>query len=192
MKVEAFKYKILLGSGSPRRQELLRQMGYDFQVVESEMEEIFPSNLPIDEVAAYLAIEKSRWFGELAEDQMLITADTVVISQNKILGKPKDPAEAREMLLHLAGRTHQVMTGVCLRTAKREVAFTDVATVQVAEATLREIDFYLENYQPYDKAGSYGIQDWYGLTQIERLEGSFYTVMGLPTARLHQILRDWA
>lgn len=191
MRAEAFKYRIFLGSGSPRRQELLSQMGYDFMVVKSEMEEIFPSNLPIGEVAAYLAKEKSRWFGELAEDQMLITADTVVVSQNKILGKPKDPAEAREMLLHLGGKTHEVMTGVCLRSAKREMAFTDVATVQIAPTTPREIDFYLENYQPYDKAGSYGIQDWYGLTQVERLEGSFYTVMGLPTARLHQILRDW-
>lgn len=189
---EAFKYKILLGSGSPRRQELLRQMGYDFQVVASAIEEVFPGDMPAGQVAEFLAWEKSHSFGELKAGELLITADTVVIDQNKILGKPRDAPEAREMLLALAGKTHQVMTGVCLRTSEKEITFTEMAMVQVAQTTPAEADFYIENYAPFDKAGSYGIQDWYGLTQIERLTGSFYTVMGLPTARLHQILRNWA
>lgn len=166
-------------------------MGYDFQVVKSKMEETFPSDLALSQVAEYLAKEKSRCFGDLNLDQLLITADTVVISKNKILGKPEDAAQAKEMLLDLAGNTHQVMTGVCVRAQNREVAFTDVATVQVAQTTPEEAAFYIQHYQPFDKAGSYGIQDWYGLTQIQQLTGSFYTVMGLPTAKLHKILSQW-
>jgi septum formation protein len=185
------KYHIILASKSPRRQELLRGMGVDFSIMTKETDESFPPEMPLDEVPKYLSLQKSLDFTdeELPADYLLITSDTVVICEGEILGKPKDRGGAERMLRLLSGKTHHVVTGVTVRSAKKTESFAVRSNVTFAELDDEEIDYYIEHCKPYDKAGAYGIQEWIGYVGISGLEGSFYNVMGLPTRRLYQCLK---
>lgn len=183
-------YKLILASGSPRRQVLLRQSGFNFEIRLKQIDEVYSSDLPKKEIASYLATLKAHAFkDELKADELLITADTVVVLGNEELQKPKDFSEAFNMLSKLSGNMHQVITGVCLLSNEREVVFSDTTNVQFLDLTKSEIESYLKEYKPYDKAGSYGIQEWIGMLGIERIEGSFYNVMGLPLHALYQQLK---
>lgn len=158
-----------------------------------DVDETPPPGMPSEEVAEHLARKKAEaWKGTLAPDQVLITADTTVLIDDLLLNKPADAAEARHMLATLAGREHRVITGVCLRTANALHSFADVAHVYFRAITAEEIAYYVDRYAPLDKAGAYGVQDWIGYTAVERIEGSFYTVMGLPMHRVYTALRDLA
>ena len=185
------KYHIILASKSPRRQELLRGMGVDFDILTKETPEDYPSDLPLDEVPKYLSLQKSLAFTdeELPADFLLITSDTVVICEGEILGKPKDRKDAERMLQLLSGKTHYVVTGVTVRSAAKTESFAVRSNVTFADMEQEEIDYYIEHCQPYDKAGAYGIQEWIGYVGISGLEGSFYNVMGLPTRKLYQCLK---
>lgn len=173
--------KIILASQSPRRKELLQSLGYDFQTVSIDVEEVFPADLPAENVAGYLSELKANAFRKLEKDEVLITADTVVVQNHEILGKPGDRKHAFEMIKKLSGNSHQVFTAVTIKTSDTSVTKTDVSTVDFLEITDDEINFYIDRFQPFDKAGSYGIQEWIGMAKISRINGSFYTIMGLPT-----------
>lgn len=192
---EALKHKrLILASRSPRRRELLGDCDLPFEVADSyEVEEIFPEELPADEVAEYLSRLKADGYPwPLAEGDILITADTVVINDGRILGKPTDREAAIEMIRSLAGHTHRVVTGVTIRSAKRSVSFSSSSEVRFRELEPDEIEYYIDTYRPYDKAGAYGIQEWIGCTAIESISGSFYNVMGLPVAALYRQLKQFA
>jgi len=180
--------KILLGSNSPRRKELLQNLGYDFDVVSINCEEIFPENLPPEKIAGYLSELKADAFRDLENDEILITADTIVVLENQVLGKPKDEEDAFQMLRRLSGKAHQVYTGISVKTKSGIITQTDIANVFFNEITDSEIHHYIENFKPLDKAGSYGIQEWLGMAKISKIEGSFYTIMGLPTHLIYGIL----
>lgn len=182
--------KLLLASQSPRRKELLSSLGFDFEVVKIDCEEILPENIEIGEAAAYLSELKANTFRTLVEDEVLLTSDTVVAIDNQILGKPKDEADAKKMLQQLSGKIHQVYTGITIKTLKKTITETDVANVELDDISDEEIDFYIKNYKPFDKAGSYGIQEWLGMAKITKMEGSFYTIMGLPTHLVYKILKE--
>lgn len=182
--------KILLASQSPRRKELLSSLGFDFEVVKIDCEEILPENIAIKDAAAYLSELKADAFRKLEKDEVLLTADTVVAIDNQILGKPKDEADAKNMLQKLSGKTHQVYTGISVKTLDKTITETDVADVEMEEISDDEIDFYVKNYRPFDKAGSYGIQEWLGMAKIKNMNGSFYTIMGLPTHLVYKILNE--
>ena len=182
--------KILLASQSPRRKELLSSLGFDFEVVKIDCEEILPENIKIENAAAYLSELKANAYRKLEQDEVLITADTVVAIDNQILGKPKDEADAKNMLQKLSGKTHQVYTGISIKNLKKTITQTDVADVELEELSDEEIDFYIKTYKPFDKAGSYGIQEWLGMAKIKKMNGSFYTIMGLPTHLVYKILKE--
>ncbi|MGK6343372.1 Maf family protein [Chryseobacterium sp. DT-3] len=182
--------KLLLASQSPRRKELLSSLGFNFEVVKIDCEEIIPENIEIEEAAAYLSELKASAFRKLADDEVLLTADTVVAINNQILGKPKDENEAKHMLRLLSGKTHQVYTGITIKSVNKTWTETDVADVEFDEITDDEIEYYIQNYRPFDKAGSYGIQEWLGMAKITKMNGSFYTIMGLPTHLVYKILRE--
>ncbi len=183
------RYDVVLASNSPRRRELLAGMGVDFRVeVISGIDETYPDTLPVEQVAEYLSGRKAQAY-ELSPNELLITADTVVISGGRVLGKPADEAEARAMLRELSGKSHRVITGVTLRSMNREVRLSDVSEVDFAELTEDEIEHYVKRYRPLDKAGAYGIQEWIGYVGITGIRGSFYNVMGLPTRRLYEELK---
>ena len=185
------KYHIILASKSPRRQELLRGMGVDFEILTKETPENYPADLPLDEVPKYLSLQKSLAFAdeELPADYLLITSDTVVICEGEILGKPKERKDAARMLQLLSDKTHHVVTGVTVRSAEKTESFAVRSNVTFAELDDEEIDYYIEHCKPYDKAGAYGIQEWIGYVGISGLEGSFYNVMGLPTRKLYGVLK---
>ena len=187
------KYHIILASKSPRRQELLRGMGVDFEILTKETPENYPADLLLDEVPKYLSLQKSLAFNddELPADYLLITSDTVVICEGEILGKPKNREDATCMLQLLSGKTHHVVTGVTVRSAKKTESFAVHSNVTFAQLDAEEIDYYIEHCKPFDKAGAYGIQEWIGYVGISGLEGSFYNVMGLPTRKLYQCLKDF-
>jgi len=187
------KYHIILASKSPRRQELLRGMGVDFEILTKETDESFPPEMPLDEVPEYLSLQKSLAFtdDELPADFLLITSDTVVICEGEILGKPKDREDAERMLQLLSGKTHHVVTGVTVRSAEKTESFAVRSNVTFAQLDDEEIDYYIEHCKPFDKAGAYGIQEWIGYVGISGLEGSFYNVMGLPTRKLYQCLKGF-
>ena len=183
--------KILLGSNSPRRKELLKDLGFDFSVVKIDCEENYPQNLPVSEIAGYLSELKSSAYENLKEDEILLTADTIVVLNETVLGKPENEAQARQMLEKLSGKVHQVFTGITVRTVEKTINQTDVAQVEFEKISSEEIDFYIKNYQPFDKAGSYGIQEWLGMAKIRCISGSFFTIMGLPTHLVYQLLKDF-
>lgn len=173
--------RLIVASQSPRRHELLTAAGFDFEVRTRSIDEDFPSDLPPQAVAEYLAIAKSEAVADWRDDDtVVLTADSVVIIDGKIYNKPADAAEARTFLRLLSGRTHQVVTGVCLATATDVVAFSDEVTVHIATIQESEMDYYLTVGNPFDKAGGYGIQEWIGYTKVSRIEGAYPTVMGLP------------
>ncbi|MFC0428301.1 Maf family nucleotide pyrophosphatase [Chryseobacterium scophthalmum] len=182
--------KILLASQSPRRKELLSSLGFDFEVVKIDCEEILPENIKIEAAAAYLSELKANTFRNLQNDEVLLTADTVVANENQFLGKPKNEIEAKEMLKSLSGKIHQVYTGITIKTLDKIITETDVADVEFDEISDEEINFYIKNYQPFDKAGGYGIQEWLGMAKIKKINGSFYTIMGLPTHLVYKILKE--
>ena len=186
-------WRLILASASPRRRQLLLGLDLPVEVTSTDVDETPPTGMPIAQVAEHLARKKAAAYaGSLAHDQVLITADTTVIVDEHLLNKPADPAEARSMLAMLAGRTHQVVTGVCMRTVDRTIGFSDIAEVTFALLTAEEIAYYVEKHAPFDKAGSYGVQDWIGYAAVERIEGSFYTVMGLPLHRVYRNLKELA
>lgn len=185
------KYNLVLASQSPRRQQLLKGMDIAFQVLVKDVDESFPPEMPFAEIASFLSVQKSKAYtdDELPENYLLITADTIVISNGIVLNKPGNEDEAKEMLGQLSGRTHKVITGVCLRSDLKSVSFSEISEVSFGRLTAAEIDYYITNYKPFDKAGAYGIQEWIGYMAIRSVKGSFYNVMGLPTHQLYQALK---
>jgi septum formation protein len=177
--------KIYLASKSPRRQELLKLMNINFELLLKDVNEDFPENLNLLKVAAFIAEKKAAAFDIVDDDAIIITADTVVILKDKILGKPKDNNHAVEMLHQLQGKTHQVVTGVALKTANDIFIFDCITKVTFNNLLDQDIRFYVENYQPLDKAGAYGIQDWIGAIAVKSISGSYTNVMGLPTQELY-------
>lgn len=183
--------KILLASNSPRRKELLTSLGYDFDVVSIECEEVYPNDLAMEKIAEFLSELKSNSFRNLDKEEVLITADTIVAINNEVLGKPKNELHAKEMLRKLSGKTHQVFTGITIRNKEKSISKTDVASVEIDDLSDEEINFYLSNYKPFDKAGSYGVQEWFGMAKIKKITGSYYSIMGLPTHLLYSTLKDF-
>lgn len=186
------RYKVVLASKSPRRQELLRGMGVDFTILTKETPEDYP-DMPFEKVPEYLSRQKSLAFNdeELPQNYLLITADTVVIAENEILGKPSDKSDALRMLQLLSGKTHHVVTGVTVRSKDKICTFAAASQVTFAQLDPEEMEHYVDQYRPYDKAGAYGIQEWIGYVGISGLQGSFYNVMGLPTRKLYQTLKEF-
>ncbi|WP_076444443.1 Maf family protein [Chryseobacterium sp. RU37D] len=182
--------KLLLASQSPRRKELLSSLGFDFEVVKIDCEEIVPEHIKVGESAAYLSELKADAFRKLEEGEVLLTADTVVAIDNQFLGKPKDKEEATQMLKMLSGKIHQVYTAITIKTLTKTITQTDIADVEFDNITDDEIVYYIQHYKPFDKAGSYGIQEWLGMAKIRKMNGSFYTIMGLPTHLVYKILRE--
>ena len=181
--------KIVLSSNSPRRKELLGELEIDFEVrVIEGIDEAYPKELSVEEVPQYIAREKARVY-IVGKDEVLLTADTVVVLGNEIMGKPHDEADAMRMLRQLSGKTHQVITGVCLTTNDKQVTFADVTDVSFADLTAEEIKFYVDNFRPLDKAGAYGIQEWIGLAGVTGIKGSYFNVVGLPVHRVYAELK---
>ncbi len=180
-------YRLLLASHSPRRQQLLRDCGLEFTLIDKyDVEERYPAGTPPHDVPLYLSQLKSEAYPEpLATGEILLTADTVVVAGGEILGKPRDRDDAVRMLRRLSGAEHFVTTGVTLRTAERRYSFAVTSAVRFRPLADEEIDYYIDRYRPFDKAGSYGIQEWIGYVAIESVNGSFYNVMGLPIQRLY-------
>ena len=185
-------YRLILASASPRRRELLADCDLEFTLAEKfECEECYPADLAAEKVAEYLSQLKSNAYPHpLCEGDILLTADTVVILGDKILGKPHSEAEAIEMISSLSGATHKVVTGVTLRTCERTISFSAESLVTFRKLDTEEVNYYVEKYRPMDKAGAYGIQEWIGYIGIEGIEGSFYNVMGLPVQRLYTTLKE--
>ena len=187
-----FSKTILLASNSPRRHELLRQAGLNYTLIQNNYDEVFPKELSPEKVPEYLACKKAEFHKDLLKgDDVMLTADTVVKLDDEILGKPKSTPEAVELLNKLSGRWHEVITGVCLLSRSLEVSFSDTTKVKFRKITYEEIDYYVRNYLPYDKAGAYGIQEWIGLIGIEKIEGSYFNVVGLPINRVWYELQQF-
>lgn len=182
---------LVLASNSPRRQQLLREMGFEFTVEVRPTDELFPADMPASDVAGYLAQHKAEQFAHDLGDKLVLCADTVVVVDNQILNKPADALEARAMLGKLSGRSHQVITGVCLLSAQGYQTISDVAEVTFKPLAETEIEYYITHYRPFDKAGAYGVQEWIGMIGIPRIEGSFYTIMGLPLHKIYELLRPF-
>lgn len=185
------KYKVILASNSPRRKELLSGLGIRYEVKTLPgIEESYPDTLQGEEIPIYIACEKADAYrNAMQPDELIITADTIVWLEGVVMGKPKDEEEARAMLHSLSGKTHQVITGVCLTGTEFQKSFTTVTDVTFAELTDEEINYYIERYRPMDKAGSYGIQEWIGFVGVEKIKGSYFNVMGLPVQRLYKELK---
>lgn len=185
------KYKIILASNSPRRKELLSGLGVDYEVKTlPDVDESYPDGLSGEEIAKHIARGKAEAYRSLIQaDELVITADTIVWLDGTVMGKPKDEEEAKNMLMRLSGKTHQVITGVCLTTTSTQKTFATVTDVTFATLTDEEVDYYVTRYQPMDKAGSYGVQEWIGFVGVENLSGSYFNVMGLPIQRLYTELK---
>jgi septum formation protein len=168
----------------------MKEAGFTFTIEKPDVEEDFPPTLPVDQVAKYLAAKKAEYFRPKIHDEIIVTADTVVVLGTSILNKPADRNEALDMLSRLSGKTHLVITGVCIVSKEKEESFDDTA-VTFKSLSRQEIEFYVDNYKPYDKAGAYGAQDWIGMVAIEKIAGSYFNVMGLPIHRVHQHLMNW-
>ena len=186
---EKFKNKnIILASGSPRRQELFKELGLDFSIKVKAVEEKYPSILKAAEITNFLAELKAAAFSELAENDIVITADTIVWMNDKAIEKPKDKQLAIEMLQELSGRNHTVITSICVKTITSQKVFYDETKVYFKPLSMEEINYYVENYEPFDKAGAYGIQEWIGFIGVTKIEGSYFNVMGLPVHKLYEEL----
>lgn len=185
------KYKIVLASNSPRRKELLSGLGVDYVVKTlPDVDETYPEGLNEEDIAKHIARGKAEAYREVMnDDELVITADTIVWLEGTVMGKPKDEEDAREMLRRLSGKTHQVVTGVCLTTTSMQKTFATVTDVTFSNLTEEEIDYYVTRYRPMDKAGSYGVQEWIGFVGVENLSGSYFNVMGLPIQRLYTELK---
>lgn len=187
------KYKIILASNSPRRKELLGGLGLTFEVKTLPgIDESYPSGLTGEEIPMHISFKKAQAYdNKLTDDVLLITADTIVYLNGLVLGKPVDEADAIDMLTRLSGCTHEVITGVTIKTNQKAKSFSVVSKVTFASLTAEEIRYYVQHYKPYDKAGAYGIQEWIGFVGVQSLEGSYFNVMGLPIQRLYQELKEF-
>ncbi len=185
------QYRYILASGSPRRRELLDGLGLKYEIrLLPDIDETYPETLRGEEIPLEISRKKSEAYRPtMADDELIITADTIVYLDGKVIGKPADEEEAREMLRTLSGRTHEVITGVTFLTKQRQHSFTCTSLVTFATLTDEDIDYYVSHYHPLDKAGAYGIQEWIGYIGVTRIEGSYYNVMGLPVQRLHTELK---
>ena len=184
------EYKLILASNSPRRKELLSGLNKSITIrVKNDIDESYPSTLSALDVPEYLSKKKASNY-EVADDEILITADTLVMVNNIILGKPKDEKEAFDMLRLLSNKTHTVATGVCLKTFNKSISFTDVTEVCFKELSDEEINYYVSQFKPFDKAGSYGIQEWIGYIGITSIKGSYFNVMGLPLHRVYENIQE--
>lgn len=183
-------YSFILASRSPRRQQLLRELGLKFEVVIKDYEEKYPHNLKGAEIVKYLARRKSQHFiNEIGDNQIVITADTIVWCNNMVLDKPTNHKEAFDILKIISGNTHDVITGICLLSNIDQRVFSETTKVTFEPLSEEEINYYIDNFKPYDKAGAYGIQEWIGLAGISRIEGSYFNVMGLPVQKLYEELK---
>ena len=187
------KYHIILASNSPRRRELMSGLGIDFEVkVLPDIEESYPSELPVTEIAQYIAKEKADAYRQMMQERdLIITADTIVVLDDEVMGKPADAAEAVSMLHKLSGHVHQVITGVCLTTCEGQRQFSVTTDVTFKKLSDEEINYYVSTYRPFDKAGAYGIQEWIGYIGVTGLHGSYFNVMGLPIQRIYQELTSF-
>ncbi|MFH6989736.1 Maf-like protein [Flavobacterium collinsii] len=189
LKEKLKKYTLILASGSPRRQQFFKDLDLDFEIRLKDIEEIYPPELKAVEITDYLAELKANAFeGELNEDEILVTSDTIVWHQNKALGKPKDAEEAFKMIRSLSNTTHEVITSVCFKTNHSSTLLNDITKVTFNDLSDEAILYYIQNYKPYDKAGAYGIQEWFGFMAVAKVEGSYTNVMGLPTAKVYEYL----
>nr|WP_290639519.1 Maf-like protein [Labilibaculum sp.] len=182
-------YQLILASKSPRRQEMLKELGVEFEIKLKEVEEVYPEGLSAIEIPVYLAeLKASAFLDDIKDKDLVITADTIVCIDDWILGKPKDRADAVKMLKALSGRSHKVVSGVCLTSLKKKLSFSTTTDVHFKVLNDEEINYYIDNYKPFDKAGAYGIQEWIGFIGIDGIEGSYFNVVGLPIQRLYQEL----
>jgi septum formation protein len=189
MNLNSKNWNIILASQSPRRKQLLEELGYTFTQKSKNTDESFPNDLPKEEIASYLSRKKAAAFtNEIKEGDLLIASDTVVLLENHILEKPTNEDDAFRMINELSGKTHQVITGVCLKSIHQEVSFSVTTKVVFKELKDDEIWFYIEKYKPFDKAGAYGIQEWIGQIGVEKIEGSFYNVMGFPSKEVYEAI----
>lgn len=187
------KYILILASGSPRRQQFFKDLDLDFEIRLKEIEEIYPPELKAYEITNYLAeLKASAYEGELNPNEILITSDTIVWHNDKALGKPKDEQDAFEILKSLSNATHEVITSVCFKTNEKIEILHEITKVTFNELSEESIRYYLENYKPYDKAGSYGIQEWIGFIGVSKIEGSYANVMGMPTDKVYEYLNNLA
>ena len=187
-------YKVILASNSPRRKELLEGLGINFEVrTLSNIDESYPNTLQGEDIPMYISGKKAEAYKQgMADDEMIITADTIVYDHEQVLGKPKDRGEAMRMLRELSGHAHEVITGVSIVTKEKTTQFASTSKVTFAELTDKEIAYYVDTYKPYDKAGAYGIQEWIGYVAVTRIEGSYFNVMGLPIQRLYTELKQFS
>lgn len=185
------KYNIILASKSPRRQELLKGIGVEFSILTKDVDESYSRNISVFDVAPFLSLKKAKAFeeSELPKNYLVITADTIVVVDDKILGKPVDAEDATNMLRLISGKKHSVITGVTIRTAEKIKTFSVTSKVSFDVLDEDEIEYYVSEYKPFDKAGSYGIQEWIGYIGVKNVEGSYFNVMGLPTYKLYQMLK---
>jgi len=189
LKEKLENYKIILASGSPRRQQFFKDLDLDFEIRLKEIEEIYPNHLKAHEITDYLAVLKANAFeGELIENEILVTSDTIVWHKNKALGKPKDYDDAFQILKTLSNETHEVITSVCFKTTKNSTVFHEITKVTFSTLSDESILYYLKNYKPFDKAGAYGIQEWIGFIGVSKIEGSYANVMGMPTDKVFNYL----
>lgn len=187
------QYKVILASNSPRRKELLSGLDIPYQIKTlPDIDESYPDHLQGEDIATYIAKEKAdAYLDKLTDDTLLITADTIVLLEGKVYGKPVDEAEARQMLHDLSGRTHQVLTGVCITTKQKQKIFAVSSEVRFAKLETDEIEYYVSKYKPLDKAGAYGVQEWIGYIAVENISGSYFNIMGLPIQRLYRELKKF-
>ena len=180
-------YNIILASRSPRRQQFLRDLGLQFIVKSIDVEEVYPKYLHGNEITGYLAqLKANAYIDKLNDHDILITADTIVRFSGKILGKPTDVTDAKNMLIELSGQQHEVITSICIKTAKTTKIINDTTVVYFEKLSLEEIEYYIKNYKPFDKAGSYGIQEWIGYIGVKKIEGNYSTVMGFPVHKFYK------
>ncbi len=185
------KMKLLLASASPRRQELLASLNFPFEVVKIDCDESYPEDLATKNIAGFVAKTKAEAYKDLKENEILLTSDTIVALEDEILLKPKNADEAFDMLKKLSGKTHQVYSSICIKTLDNLITETDCADVTMQIISDDEINYYIEKHKPFDKAGSYGIQEWLGMSKIENINGSYYSIMGLPTHLVYKYLSKY-
>lgn len=181
---------LIVASNSPRRHQIIREAGFRFDVQVLDVDESIGEGVPANEVAEFLARKKNKAYRAVLGDEIVLTADTVVIMNDHVLGKPATASEAQMMIRALSGQTHEVVSGVCISSVDKVISFSDTTQVTFEPIRREEIDYYINNYQPFDKAGSYGIQEWLGMIGIRSIQGSFYNVMGLPIHKVYQVLKN--
>lgn len=192
LKEKLKEYNLILASGSPRRQQFFKELNLDFTIRLKPIDEHFPKNLRGSEITDYLARLKASVFTDLKKEDILVTSDTIVWFQSQALNKPESPEEAYEMIASLSGNTHEVITSVAFTTPQRQIVINDTTRVTFKTLSRQEIDYYITNFEPYDKAGGYGIQEWFGYIAVTRVEGSYFNVMGMPLHKVYETLMAMA